>query len=64
LTDIDLAIDNLALRIQPKDNDGGRSPKWHEIKTDLFFDQGQIVMELNDLQYVGSGMITDPESGV
>ena len=31
LSDIDLAIDNLALRIQPKDNEGGNNPKWNEI---------------------------------
>ena len=48
LTDIDLAIDNLELRIHPKKDESGRSD-WHDIKSDLFFDQGQIVMELSEL---------------
>jgi hypothetical protein len=34
------------------------------VETDLFFDQGQIVMELAGLEYIGSGKITDPETGV
>ena len=38
--------------------------RWDDVKTDLFFDQGQIVMELTGLEYTGEGKITDPQTGV
>ena len=34
------------------------------MTSDLFFDSGQIVMELNGLEFAGSGHITDPSTGV
>ena len=37
---------------------------WDTVKSDFFFDQGQIVMEINNLQFFGNGMISDPETGV
>lgn len=62
MTEINANIDNLTLRIQPISSKG--KGKWDDVKTDLFFDQGQIVMELSGLEYVGTGKITDPETGV
>ena len=58
LTEIDAKIDNLALEMAPIDNG-----HWHEVKSDLFFDQGQIVVEMQELEYRGEGQITDPQSG-
>jgi hypothetical protein len=34
------------------------------METELFFDEGQIVMEIEGLQFVGKGSITDKETGV
>jgi hypothetical protein len=51
LTEINANIDNLTLKIQPGKGKG----KWDDVTTDLFFDQGQIVMELTGLEYVGTG---------
>ena len=65
LTEIDANIDNLSLKIQPKEKPGkGKVRRWDDVKTDLFFDQGQIVMELTGLEYTGVGKITDPKTGV
>ena len=36
---------------------------WDSVNTDLFFDQGQVVMEINGLEYHGKGKITDPTTG-
>ena len=60
LTEINANIDNLSPQIKPTSGSSG----WDGIETDLFFDQGQIVMEMNGLEYVGSGKITDPETGI
>jgi len=66
LTEINANIDNLSLQIKPVSEGGAEKSKgmWDSVDTDLFFDQGQIVMELNGLEYIGSGKITDPETGV
>jgi len=48
----------LSLRIEPKEG------SFENVKSELFFDQGQIVMELSDLKFVGHGMLTDPETSV
>ena len=47
----------------PKDQNPD-SANWDELKSDLFIDQGEIVMELENLQWVGNGYITDPTSGI
>jgi hypothetical protein len=65
LTEINANIDNLSLKIQPvNQGKGGKKAKWDDVKTDLFFDQGQIVMEISGLEYQGTGKITDPQTGV
>lgn len=51
-------IDNINLRIEPIQENN-----WDKIQSDLFFDNGQIVTEVTGLHYVGSGTITDPETG-
>ena len=58
LTEINANIENLSFRIQPVKG-------WNDqkLETELFFDDGQIVMEINGLAYVGQGRILDPESG-
>lgn len=64
LTEINANIDKLNLKIQPVEKPGkGNLRKWDDVKTDLFFDQGQIVMELTGLEYTGKGTITDPKTG-
>jgi hypothetical protein len=57
LSEIDASLDNLSLEIKPF------SGEWDSLNTELFFDQGQIVMEINGLEFVGSGTITDPNTG-
>ena len=57
LDDVDATIDDISLQIMPQ---GG----WDGIQSDLFFDQGQIVMEINGLEYQGRGSITDPNTGI
>jgi len=59
LEEINANIDNLDLKILPKS--GG---EWDKLESDLFFDGGQIVTELSNLEFKGSGVITDPETGV
>ena len=59
LTEINANIDQLDLRVKPKEGQA-----WDNINSDLFFDQGQVVMEVNDLEFSGSGLITDPETKV
>jgi len=58
LTEINANIDDLSLEIKPYDNGN-----WDKVNSDVFFDNGQIVMEISGLEYVGSGRITDPDSG-
>ena len=45
-------INDMKLNIMPKNKQ-----KWDKLETDLFFDQGQIVMELNGLEFQGSGSL-------
>lgn len=56
LTEIDANIDDLSLKIQ---KDSG----WQDLNSDVFFDQGQIVVEIQGLEYQGTGRITDPNTG-
>jgi len=59
LEEINANIDNLDLKILPKSG-----AEWDKLESDLFFDAGQIVTELSNLEFKGSGVITDPETGV
>jgi len=59
LDEVKANIDNLDLKIVPKSG-----AEWATLESDLFFDQGQIVTELSNLEFTGRGVITDPESGV
>lgn len=47
-------VKQLHMRIMPQDG-----KYWDDIESELFFDQGQIVMEINNLSYAGHGEITD-----
>jgi hypothetical protein len=59
LEEFNARIDNINLKIEPTENGN-----WDKIKSELFYDQGQIVTEITGLQYKGTGQITDPETGV
>merc|ERR1711998_288986 len=59
LTEVNANLDEFTTKILPK-----QSASWESVKSDLFFDQGEIVMELENLEFVGNGMITDPETGI
>ena len=59
LTEINANVDEFTTRIVPK-----KSQEWEEVKSDLFIDQGEIVMELENLEFAGSGLITDPDTGI
>lgn len=51
-------LSEMRMRIAPR---GGQD--WDAVETDLFFDQGQIVMEVNNLEYRGTAKLSDPRSG-
>ena len=57
LEDVDATIDDISMQIMPS---GG----WDSLQSDFFFDAGQIVMEMNGLEYAGRGRITDPNTGI
>lgn len=59
LTEINANVDEFTTKIQPKKESG-----WDEVKSDLFIDQGEIVMELENLEFAGKGLITDPDTGI
>lgn len=59
MTEVNANLDEFSVSILPK-----HSGEWDNVKSDLFFDQGEIVMELENLEFVGNGLITDPESGI
>jgi len=67
LTEVNANIDALSTNIRPKEKDevtDMSKDAWDSVKSDLFIDQGEIVMELEGLQWAGDGMITDPETGI
>ena len=65
LTSINANLDNLEMKLRPQGNSSlSIDKKWDELKTELFFDNGQIVMEIDGLTYSGKGVITDPNSGI
>ena len=53
LTEVNAVIEDLALKIAPSNND------WSTLESDLFFDSGQIVMELKNLSFSGKGNLVD-----
>ena len=59
LTEINANVDEFTTKIIPK-----QEQKWEEVKSELFIDQGEIVMELENLAFSGNGLITDPDSGI
>lgn len=59
LTEINANVDQLDMRIKPR-----QGQEWDDIHSDLFFDQGQLVLEVGDLEFSGTGLITDPETKV
>ena len=65
LTEINANIEKLEMKLCPQGNSSlSVDKKWSELKTELFFDNGQIVMEIDGLAYSGAGVITDPASGI
>ena len=59
LTEVNANVDEFSTKIIPKE-----SQKWAEVKSELFIDQGEIVMELENLAFSGEGLITDPDTGI
>ena len=59
LTEINANVDEFTTKIQPKKESG-----WEAVKSDLFIDQGEMVMELENLEFAGDGLITDPDTGI
>ena len=57
--EVNANIESLQTKIIPKSLGA-----WESVKSDLFFDQGQIVMEISNLQFFGNGMVVDPDTGV
>lgn len=46
-------VDKINIKITPEDG-----KEWESITSDVFFDEGQIVMEMKDLEIRGSGEIS------
>ena len=59
LTEVNANVDEFSTKIIPKE-----LQKWAEVKSELFIDQGEIVMELENLAFSGEGLITDPDTGI
>ena len=57
-TNVNANLKEMRMRIAPR---GGQ--EWDAVETDLFFDQGQIVMEVNNLEYRGAAQLSDPRTG-
>lgn len=57
LQDIGTKMTNVKMGIQP------RIKKWEALQLEVFLDEGQIIMEMHDLEFSGKGMIEDPDSG-
>ena len=66
LTEINANIENLDIKISPqgKFDNNKNDEKWNDLKTELFFDNGQIVMEIDGLVFSGTGNIFDVKSGL
>lgn len=58
LTGAMVNVKEINVKIQPNDSN------WKTLNTDLFFDQGQIVMEIHALDIVGSGIIVSDSGAV
>jgi hypothetical protein len=58
LTEVNAKVDELDMKIVPPGH------KWDEVASDLFFDKGQLVLEINNLEFKGHGKISDPETGI
>ena len=61
LTELNVRLDNLEMKLKQSTKTNSEN---HDLQTELFFDDGQIVMEIDGLEYSGEGMITDPTSGI
>ena len=52
LTEVNAKMNSIKMNVVPMDHDENG---WDKIDSDLFFDQGQIVTEINGLMYKGTG---------
>lgn len=59
LTEVNANIDNLSLKIIPVNNG-----KWEHVDSKLTFLEHVIIANMEGLEYVGSGEITDPNTGI
>ena len=58
LPDLDTQMTNVSLSVQP------RVKSWDNLQLEVFFDEGQIIMEMHDLEFAGNGTIIDPQSEI
>lgn len=47
---------NISIKVQP------RNENWEDLQLELFFDEGQLVLEGHELEFAGSGMVVDPQT--
>ena len=47
---------DVKLKIQPSHG------KWKELRLEMIVDEGQVVLELHELQFSGSSKIKDPDT--
>lgn len=56
LSDIYTKMTNIFLKIQPNHKD------WDNLKLEMMVDEGQILLEMHDLEFSGNGLIEDPKT--
>lgn len=54
MDEIKSKLTNIEIKIQPRGAD------WESLQLELFFDEGQLILEGHDLEFTGSGSIEDP----
>ena len=54
LYDLNTVMTNISIKVQP------RNENWEDLQLELFFDEGQLVLEGHELEFAGSGLVVDP----
>lgn len=58
LDDIKANMEKIDLQVVPEKG----ASNWNDLKLEMMVDEGQILLEMHDLYFVGKGMIEDPRT--
>jgi len=58
LPDLGATMTNVQIQLMPTNR-----VDYNQNEVELFFDEGQIMIEMHDLSVAGHGLIRDPETG-